>query len=346
MSDKNLPSSALTEKTPSDHTLAAVPFPDVPPSGYEWFDDEPTFDPERHLALEEPDEVTTLKDLGYSDADIADKATPVAVSSPFRVLSDGGAETMLAVARRLKQYHRPAGDRIERMTRGGCYRSQWLRDLCISPEVNAHLANIYGIDIAPHPMPVHLGHLNYEPTTIQTAVDKWHHDTLPLDYVMAVTDLANTPGGGFEIFTGTKHEAADLAAAGQRPPAERVVSPALGPGCVVALHGDMVVHRGAPMTEQAERITMVNGYVSIDPNKDEQSRTRDLIVVDDHEALWTEWAKFAAWRARGRLTHLIDQLDFNSDMESVAAQLEAAVADVNQAVTEMRAGEQDTSHYE
>ncbi len=325
---------------------AAVPFPDVLPSGYQWFDDEPVFDPERHLALEEPEEVTTLKDLGYSDADIADKATPVAVSSPFRVLSDEGAEVMLAVARRLKQYHRPAGDRIERMTRGGCYRSQWLRDLCISPDVNDHLSKIYGIDIAPHPMPVHLGHLNYEPSAIQTAVDKWHHDTLPLDYVMAVTDLANAPGGGFEIFLGTKGEAAELAAKGETPPRDRVRAPDLRPGYVVALHGDMVVHRGAPLAEQAERITMVNGYVSIDPSKDEQSRTKDLIVVDDHEVLWTEWAKFAAWRARGRLTHLIDQLDFTADMETVAAQLEEAVADVNQAVTEMRAGRQEIDHYE
>ena len=23
-----------------------------------------------------------------------------------------------------------------------------------------------------------------------------------------------------------------------------------------------------------------------------------LIIVDDHESLWTEWAKTAAWRAR------------------------------------------------
>lgn len=332
----------------SDTTSAsmAVPFPQTLPTGYQWFDDEPVFDPERHLALEEPAEVTMLTDLGYSQAEIAEKATPVALSSPFRVLSDEGAATMLEVARRLRHYHRRASDRIERMTRGGCYRSRWLRDLCTSPEVNDHLAKIYGIDIAPHPMPLHLGHLNYEPTTIESAVDKWHHDTLPLDYVMAVTDLASTPGGGFEIFRGTKAEAAELAANGQRPPGDRVDSPALVAGYVVALHGDMVVHRGAPLAAPAERITMVNGYVSLDPTKDEQSRTRDLMVVDDHEVLWAEWAKFAAWRARGRLTHLIDQLDFTNDVETVADELEAAVADVNQAVTEMRNGPQEIDHYE
>ncbi|MYK75994.1 MAG: hypothetical protein F4016_03565, partial [Acidimicrobiaceae bacterium] len=101
----------------------AVPFPETQPAGYEWFDDEPAFDPERHLQLEEPEEVVMLADLGYDQAEIATKATPVAASSPFRILSDEGATVMLGVARRLRSFARPAGNRIERMSRGGCYRS-------------------------------------------------------------------------------------------------------------------------------------------------------------------------------------------------------------------------------
>ena len=42
----------------------AVPFPAIQPAGYEWFDDEPVFDPERHLKLEDPAEVIMLADLG------------------------------------------------------------------------------------------------------------------------------------------------------------------------------------------------------------------------------------------------------------------------------------------
>ena len=98
-------------------------------------------------------------------------------------------------------------------------------------------------------MPHHLGHLNYEPSAIDTAVDKWHHDTLPLDYVLAVTDPNLTPGGRFEYFLGTKSEAAELAGRGERPPADRIVAPEFaGPGYAIALHGDMVVHRGGPLT--------------------------------------------------------------------------------------------------
>ncbi len=325
----------------------AVPFPTELPTGYEFDDDEPRFDPARHLQLEMPTDLVMLTDLGYRPDEIAKKATPVAASSAFRVLSDEGATVMLDVARRLRAHHKPAGDRIERMTRGGCYRSRWLRDLCVSPELTAHLASIYGIEVHPHAMPVHLGHLNYEPTRINTSVDKWHHDTLPLDFVLMVTDPNTVAGGEFEYFMGTKHEAAALAAEGRTPPPDRVIAPTFaGPGYAIALHGDMVVHRAAPLSELSERITMVNGYVAADRSTDDQSRSADLIGVDDPECLWTEWARFAAWRTQGRLSALIDDLPFTNDRDAVVAELEASIADVRLAIEEMRAGPRPTSHYE
>ncbi len=325
----------------------AVPFPDELPPGYEWFEDEPRFDPARHLALVEPEHVVLLSDLGYTDEEITGKATTIAASSPFRVLSDEGARIMLDTARRLRAFVKPAGNRIERTVRGGCYRSRWLRDLCLSADVNEHLARIYGTEIVPHPMPHHLGHLNFEPSTIETAVDKWHHDTLPLDYVMTVTDPAVTPGGRFEYFVGTKHEAAAMRERGETPPAERIVAPDFGgPGHAIALHGDMVVHRGGPLTAQAERITMVNGYVALDPTLDDQSRSADLIGVDEPICLYAEWARFAAWRSRGRLDRIIADLDFTDDAVAVAAALDGAVDDARRAADEMRAGPRPAAHYE
>ena len=324
----------------------AVPFPSTQPAGYEWFDGEPAFEPGLHLQLEEPDEVVMLAELGYERDEIATKATAVAASSPFRMLSDEGAAVMLDVARRLRAFARPAGNRIERMTRSGCYRSRWLRDLCTSPDVSDHLQRIYGTAIAPHPMPVHLGHINYEPSRLEAAIDKWHHDTIPLDYVLMVTDPATVPGGRFEYFLGTKHEAAALAAQGRTPPPERVAAPDFGgAGYAIALHGDMVVHRAAPLDALVERISMVNGYVALDTAVDDQSRTADLIIVDDHEALWTEWAKMAAWRSQGRLQDLIESLEFTNDRDAVVAQMEAAVADVRKAIDEMQSGERMTEHY-
>lgn len=325
----------------------AVPFPSDLPDGYTWLDDEPVFDPDRDLQLEAPTEVLTLADLGYTSDEIAGKATSMAATSPFRVLSDAGAATMLTVGRRLREFCRPAGDRIERVVRGGCYRSRWLRDLCVSPEVTQHFAEIYGTSISPHPMVGHLGHLNYEPSRIETAVDKWHHDTIPLDYVMMVTDPTTAPGGRFEYFLGTKAEAAAMRARGETPPPDRVVAPEFpGPGSVIALHGDMVVHRGGPLTDLAERITMVNAFVATDTTLDAQSRNRDLIGVDDPEALYTEWAKSVAWRSASRLERVVARTGFSSDVDAVAAELEWAIEDVQTAIAEMRGGQVQTEHYE
>lgn len=327
--------------------MTAVPFPDTRPEGYDWLDSEPAFDPDRHLDLSEPDEVVTLADLGYGPDDIVGKATTIAISSPFRILSDEGAGQMLDTARRLRPFCRRADVRIENMVRGGVYRSQWLRDLCLSPDVAAHLSQIYGTDVAPHPMGLHLGHLNYEPSDVSTAVDKWHHDTLPLDYVMTVTDPTITPGGRFEYFAGTKAEAAALKAAGERPPADRIVAPGLpGPGWAVAMHGDMVVHRGGPLTAPAERITMVNGYVSLDPNVEMQSRMADLLAVDDRELLFFEWSRYVAWRSRNRLQSIIDSIGFGVSPAEAAARLQAAVSDVVEAAEQMPSDATKIDHYE
>lgn len=331
------------------HTVVmsiAVPFPTAQPPGYEWLEAEPEFEADRHLALEFPEVRIDLTELGYAGTDIADKATPFAVSSPFRILSDEGALVMLDTCRRLREFHRPAGERIERTVRGGCYRSRWLRDLCTSPALTAHMDSIYGVSVAPHAMPLHLGHLNFEPEQVAAPVDKWHHDTLPLDFVMMVTDPASLSGGRFQWFNGTKDEAAALAAEGRRPPDERVVTPDFpGPGYAIALHGDMVVHRAAALSEPGERITMVNGYVATDTGRDDQSRSADLIVVDDPAVLYAEWAKFAAWRSAGRLQTVIDDLEFSADVDQVAAELESAISDTQRAIAEMRSGAPDRIHH-
>ena len=107
----------------------------------------------------------------------------------------------------------------------------------------------------------------------------------------------------------------------------------------------MVVHRAGPLNSPGERISMVNGYVSLDTSVDEQSRSADLIAVDDPNALYTEWAKMVAWRSGSRLESLVKELPFTGDKEQVMAALEKAVEDTNRAIAEMRAGEREISHF-
>jgi len=118
-----------------------------------------------------------------------------------------------------------------------------------------------------------------------------------------------------------------------------------GPGYIIALHGDMVVHRAGPVFAPGERISMVNGYVSLDTSLEEQARNKDLIVVDDPAVLYTEWAKMAAWRSHARLGALIDELEFTSDKDAVVAELERAIVDTQRAIDDMRTGPDEVHHY-
>ena len=317
------------------------------PPGYAWLDDEPAFDPAIHLDLTMPERIDTLADFGYSTDEIEPTATPVAATSAFRILSDEGAAVFLDTCRRLKQFAAEPNERIQVMVRQTVYRSKFMRDLCVSPEVTAHMSTIYGVPVASHTMGSHLGHLNFAPLDLERPVDKWHHDTLALDYVMCVSDPAQQDGGDFEYFHGTKAEAAAFAEAGETPPRDRVVVVEWpGPGYAVALHGNMVVHRGGPVHSPCERITMVNGYVALDTTKDDQTRSHDLVAIDPAVPLFHEWGRHAAWRGASRLQAVIDELEFEADPAVVAAKLQDAVAEVNEAVEQMTTGNAELFHYE
>lgn len=112
---------------------------------------------------------------------------------------------MLEVARLLEPYVK-SNARISRNVRGGAYQSRFLRDLCLSSEMTQAISKICGAPMLLHTIPHQLGHLNYNPLNVGENVDKWHVDTLRVDFVMFVTDPNSVEGGKFEYFKGTKAE--------------------------------------------------------------------------------------------------------------------------------------------
>ena len=204
------------------------------PNWYAALDNEPKFDPAIHLALEKPETLYTLSDLGYTGETLENAPANFAATSVFRVLSPEGAETLYRTVKRLEEFT-TSNPRIERNVRGGVYRSKFLRDLCLSPDINEFLSDIVDLKLMPHTIPHQLGHLNFNPRNIGKNVDKWHVDTLRFDYVMFVTDPAKNQGGQFQYFKGTKEEMAAFKKAGQEVHTERVISPVMpGPGYATA----------------------------------------------------------------------------------------------------------------
>jgi len=300
------------------YLAAPLPFPARRPAGFAPLEDEPVFDPARHLRIEMPETIIPLAEFGYSDAQIAECPTGFGATSVFRILSDEGAACMLDVARKLEAFT-TSNARISRNVRGGAYRSAFLRDLCLSPELNDAMSRIAGIPLLPHTLPHQLGHLNYNPLDVGENVDKWHVDTLRIDFVMFVTDPKSVQGGEFQYYLGTKDEVAALRKAEQPLDPGKILSPAMpGPGYAVLQQGNMVVHRAKGLDAPGERITMVNGYVPRDIDFPDYTRFDQLCLVDPADVAASEYARHAAWMARERLNARLAGFAFDADNIAMA----------------------------
>ena len=313
-----------------------INFPNTLPDGYHYIDNEPNYDPNIHLALEFPKDSHNLHDLGYSQEEIDKCPTDYGVSGVTRLLSDEGVRVLMKTAQSLRKYSSSGGERIQHLLRGCVYRSKFLRDLCLCPKVSEFLSQIYGIPVAPHSIPLHLGHFNFAPDDLTRAVDKWHIDTIGFDYVMMVSDPNQQVGGRFQYFLGTKKEIQEIKDNNQSIPEDRIISPEFpGPGYIIVMQGNMVVHRGAKLEQPFDRVTMVNGYVPLDLDSVDPSRFFDLKTVDPHQLLFPEWARHKAWLSKGKLNRIIEELPFTEDRELIINKLKSAIKDVETAIKDL-----------
>lgn len=313
-----------------------INFPNTLPDGYHYIDNEPNYDPNIHLALEFPKDSHNLHDLGYSQEEIDKCPTDYGVSGVTRLLSDEGVRVLMKTAQSLRKYSSSGGERIQHLLRGCVYRSKFLRDLCLCPKVSEFLSQIYGIPVAPHSIPLHLGHFNFAPDDLTRAVDKWHIDTIGFDYVMMVSDPNQQVGGRFQYFLGTKREIQEIKDNNQSIPEDRIISPEFpGPGYIIVLQGNMVVHRGAKLEQPFDRVTMVNGYVPLNLDSVDPSRFFDLKTVDPHQLLFPEWARHKAWLSKGKLNRIIEELPFTDDRELIINKLKSAIEDVETAIKDL-----------
>lgn len=325
---------------------APLSFPPVLPEGYPALASEPEFDPAKHLALEKPETVISLEELGYEADEIAQCPTSLGITSCFRVLSDEGVACLQEVTRGLEQYARSI-PRISRMVRGGTYQSRFLRDLCLSPDITALVSEICGSSMLAHTIPHQLGHLNYNPHTVGENVDKWHVDTLRVDYVMFVTDPNAIEGGEFQYFNGTKYEMKALTDARKPLPEDRVISPELpGSGHAILQQGNMVVHRAKGLKTAGERITMVNGYVPAEIGFPDFTRFDQLSLADPEHVAATEYSRHIAWMGQEMLRKQIENPRYCGDTDQIATELEAVIATLSHAAKEIRAaGTAEVEHF-
>ncbi len=296
---------------------------------------EPEFCEEKHLQLEAPKETWTLTDFGYSKELQEKSAFEFTICSPFRMLSKEGLAACREVVFQLEKEER-SSERMGRFIRGGVYRSKFLRDLSQSQLVNNFISELVGKKVLPHSMPLYQAHINLLPKDRKVDIDKWHTDTVCLDYVLMLTNPKSIKGGSFQFFRCTKEKAAQELL--ENPQTSNYVTTVEFPEAGFALlqQGNLVVHRPQNVEEGEERISLVNSFISCDPKFNDVSRLNDCKPVDPAEVLYTEWARHKAYQSQIKLKHLIDTLAFTTDKNHLCKELRLAIRDVEIAIQEIQ----------
>lgn len=321
-------------------------FPEHSPKNYGYLSDEPTYDAARHLALEKPTELWTLGDFGYNDEQISECASNIAMTSPFRILSDEGVRVAKETALRLRNTAiQGRSDRVPTHVAGAVYKSRFLRDMCACPQIQSFLCDLSGTKLAPHTLPSQQIYINYTPDDITKAVDAWHYDGIGFDYVLMVSDPKTLKGGYFEYFKGTKNIFAERfkrdvptlrRGVSAELPSEDVVSvefPAAGYG--VFQQGNMIVHRAGRLLEYAERITMIPGYVALDVSYPDPTAMCDVPRYRE-PGICAEVARHSAWLAQRKLQSLMEDISLDETPAGVESLLTSAITDVQAALVSIR----------
>lgn len=316
--------------------METLAFPEDRPSDYILLENEPVFDAGKHLALEFPDRIIDLDELGYGQEDICRAPSHFGISSAFKILSDEGVRIMHDICTQIySNRNKGTGtgqNRLGSYVRGAGYRSKFIRDFCDSPVLAAHISKITGVDLARHSVPAVACGINYAPDDISKAVDNWHVDSVAFDIVMMVTDPAVTKGGEFQIFLGTKDDGrAILGINGEEGrdallPHDRVMTmtfPAAGYGLIQ--QGNMIFHRACRLKEKADRITMIPSFVVVPATARDATNSVNMATWDD-PGIVPELARHEVWRASARLNKLLGDIKISTANNVLVGEIEEALA--------------------
>ena len=311
-------------------------FPSECPKEYLPLNNEPDFNAEKHLCLEQPTSIYSLHDLGYSNDDIAGCESSFGYCSAFRILSDEGVAVMREICERIYDNRNSSAgtgaNRLGSYARGAGYRSKFISEFCDSPELAAHLSAIANITLGRHSVPAVACGINYAPDDITKAVDTWHVDSVSYDIVMMLSDPNQIKGGELQIFNGTKQEGREiLGISGEEGidtqlPDDRVITipfPAAGYGFLQ--QGNMIFHRACRLQEKADRITIIPSFEVLPSSAMDATNSINMSGWAD-PGIQQELARHEIWRASARLNKLLDEVSLNDAPSKLAANIDNAIS--------------------
>jgi hypothetical protein len=298
---------------------------------------------ESYLDLTQPESVMMLDQLGEGAA-TEFALSPVAITTPFRILNEEGVAIVQRVCNELQAF--ATGDeRISKRVRSGVYQSAFLRGLASDRQVIDFMAQLARAPLATHPVSHQAIHINYAPDDPQRhVVDHWHCDmSVSFDYVMMVSDPHQMQGGQFEYFLGSQREADEYLDKGLELPPERVTHADFpDAGWAVLMQGHQVVHRAHRLEKPYPRITLIGSFITTHADiSDPQDRAGPLVDSDPEDVALIEWARYTAVVASRRLLETAAATDdLSINIPELRLALEESVAGPLGAISQLRAFEE------
>ena len=305
------------------------------PPGYARVASDVAWDP-AYLELQPPERVYTLDEFGEGAAG-PNAFSPVAITTPFRFLSDEAVDILQEICAELEASAR-GSDRIPKFVRGAVYRSEFLWGMSRDPTLVRWLRELARAPVEPHPVSHHAVHINYAPDELSQNVDQWHADIVSFDYVLMVSDPRPMKGGRFEYFFGPVEEGKALLERDGELPRERVKSAEFpGPGFAVLQQGHRVLHRATRLEERYKRVTLVGSFFTPHPAIDDPTAftLSRLRRVDGNDVALVEGSRYAAVAAARKLERFAEtKADFARPLEEVRTALRESIADVERVIGE------------
>ena len=173
-------------------------------------------------------------------------------------------------------------------------------------------------------------------------MDVWHADSIGFDYVLMASDPKDLEGGEFEVFLGTREQAAEATGPGADAlnlgfngdlPAERTVSFRFPEkGFAIFQQGYHVIHRARRLDKPGERMTVVPGFMPLDTAIPDLTDVAHVATYGE-PGITAELLRHGAWLAGGKLQDMIDGFDPNLDPAEMAQKLIGARAEIDRVLS-------------
>lgn len=339
---QEIPPRAVAKMSRPSYVVAGPKLPRGIPAGFELASNEAAFDPAVHLSMEIPTAVwsSDFERFPFPHSAKSPEGFKLGYCEPFRLLSEEGVQVLRGIME-ANEVHAKSNERIPKCLRGLAYRSQFVRDLTYSPEVLELVSQLAGKPLAPHGMPMNIGHTNWgrkvngENGEEAVIVDQWHVDSVDYVMVLILSDLSKMVGGDLEVLhkAGVRDNA-EFLQAGIGPDMQKHVRKVAYPGAgyCIFMHGSQILHRVSPISFADEaRISCVTSYMSRNVFDEDSTRFHTFKHQDPEHVSAVEYARHQAWRVGGVMEYLQEKLKFGTPTDEISGVLRDAASTLEKA---------------